>query len=676
MAHQRLIWQRCLLVLGLLMLGLGSRCDATVREYAVVSIKIGTASSSSSNTRTLVFELWPDLAPKTVQNFKHLANTRFYDGTASHRLIKDFMIQAGDPNTRSDSNEEFFGQGGPEYTIPGEFASRSDAQSWEKRTHKRGILSMARSTSPSSGGSQFFIMLNENSDLDGNYASFGNLISETDFLDLLNTQPTWSTTRFDSNRDGQFDENEKQKIIKIFNGDESDPSLDPAGFVDINEDGTLTYEELNDPKNKYPHDKPKNRIEIQSVRVFAADAASSTAFPFKATTHSGLLRSPDRSSVTGQYQISVQNTGLMSGVIEYFARRTSFVVQSSLPVIRGTLASSNDTKMAVLQGTIDATAAFPLLLDLTLHQAYSPDSNENAISIELSNKDKVPLAYGFSESLSKAGGRTLARQYTMLAQPSRVVSFIPPVGWQADTTSITGNSVFLIRVNPSLGLSYVSGRMADGAPYTASRTISSEHGANIFPFFSYSLRADIEAQRNVFQNTDLSLWPIYMEGLTTALTSGAVELSDKNSNTAALGKLLWIHPETTSTTAPLKNRSIVSTVTATTPWTPPSRTTVMKPFSSTSPRGQLTINGAPFNFSLVKNTAAAFDQPTSAAKPFLSFDPTTGAFSGVFNDTSTTPARRRSFSGVLLNSTNATGGFGYFLDSNSSKSIRILPVIP
>ena len=670
-------------------------------EYAVISIKIGAGESTSINTGTLVFELWPDLAPKTVQNFKHLANTRFYDGTASHRLIPGFMIQAGDPNTRSNANVKFFGQGGPGHTIPDELAKQSDA-SWEKRKHVRGILSMAHSNNSErsdTGGSQFFVMLENASHLDGVHASFGTLTYGSEFLEKIKQAPTFKsdTTAFDFNNNGIFDDNEKQIIIKAFNGDEptlkalvsknQDQELTDeerafvtnatAGFSDLNNDRELTEGELSDPINNTPHktDQPTDRIAIQSVRVLGLDDASNP-FQFKATTHSGLLRPADRSSIAGRYQVSVLSTGAISGVVEYFARRAAFAVSGSLPVIGSSLIKSDDIKMAVLAGTIDVTSASPILLDIVLQRAYSADSNENAISIELSTKAKIPLVYGFSESLGKASKSKLAQQYTMLAQPSRVVSFIPSVGWQNDTTSMVGNSVFLMRVNPSLGLSAVYGKMADGTPYTTSRTISSEHGANIFPFFSYSLRADIEAQRTIFPNVELSLWPNYMENFTTSLTCGAVELSDKNSNTAALSNLLWIHPETTSTTAPLKNRSIVSTTTAITPWTPPARNTVMKPFASTSPRGQLKINETPFNFSLVRNTTAVFDQPTSAAKPVLSFAPATGAFSGVFNDTSTQPARRRTFSGVLLNSTNATGGFGYYLDSTSSKSVRILPIVP
>src|SRR5438093_1528228 len=97
----------------------------------------------------MVIEFWPDVAPKTVENFKKLAREGFYDGTAFHRIIKGFMIQGGDPNTKDPAKEDTYGTGGPGYQIKAEFNDRS---------HQRGVLSMARSSDPNSAGSQFFIV--------------------------------------------------------------------------------------------------------------------------------------------------------------------------------------------------------------------------------------------------------------------------------------------------------------------------------------------------------------------------------------------------------------------------------------------------------------------------------------------------------------------------------------
>lgn len=129
---------------------------------------------------TLVIEFWPEVAPKTVENFKTLANKGFYDGTAFHRIIKGFMIQGGDPLTKDPGNKERYGMGGPGYTIPAEFNDRS---------HQRGVISMARSSDPDSAGSQFFICLGDASFLDRKYTAFGKLIKGEDVLTKLGNTP-------------------------------------------------------------------------------------------------------------------------------------------------------------------------------------------------------------------------------------------------------------------------------------------------------------------------------------------------------------------------------------------------------------------------------------------------------------------------------------------------------
>jgi peptidyl-prolyl cis-trans isomerase B (cyclophilin B) len=121
----------------------------------------------------MVVEFWPDVAPKHVENFKKLAKQGFYDGTAFHRIIKGFMIQGGDPNTKDPAKEDQFGTGGPGYQINAEFNSRK---------HERGVLSMARSQNPNSAGSQFFLMLGPAPFLDNQYTAFGKVIKGDDVL--------------------------------------------------------------------------------------------------------------------------------------------------------------------------------------------------------------------------------------------------------------------------------------------------------------------------------------------------------------------------------------------------------------------------------------------------------------------------------------------------------------
>lgn len=129
----------------------------------------------------MTIEFWPEVAPKTVENFKKLAQENFYDGTAFHRIIKGFMIQGGDPLTKDPGQERHWGTGGPKHRLKAEFNDRS---------HVRGVISMARSQDPDSAGSQFFICLADAKFLDRNYTAFGKLISGDDVLEKLGNSPT------------------------------------------------------------------------------------------------------------------------------------------------------------------------------------------------------------------------------------------------------------------------------------------------------------------------------------------------------------------------------------------------------------------------------------------------------------------------------------------------------
>lgn len=129
----------------------------------------------------MVVEFWPDVAPKTVENFKTLAKKGFYDGTCFHRVIKDFMIQGGDPKTKDPAQETAWGTGDPGYKIKAEF---------NDRPHVRGVLSMARSQDPDSAGSQFFICHGNPRFLDRQYTAFGKLIKGDDVLEKIATTPT------------------------------------------------------------------------------------------------------------------------------------------------------------------------------------------------------------------------------------------------------------------------------------------------------------------------------------------------------------------------------------------------------------------------------------------------------------------------------------------------------
>ncbi|MBO4890881.1 MAG: peptidylprolyl isomerase [Lachnospiraceae bacterium] len=128
---------------------------------------------------TFKAELYPDIAPQSVNNFVSLIKKGFYDGLIFHRVIPGFMIQGGDP--------EGTGMGGPGYSIKGEFASNGFKNDLK---HTKGVLSMARSMVPDSAGSQFFIMHETSPHLDGDYAAFGKITEGQDVVDAIATVDT------------------------------------------------------------------------------------------------------------------------------------------------------------------------------------------------------------------------------------------------------------------------------------------------------------------------------------------------------------------------------------------------------------------------------------------------------------------------------------------------------
>lgn len=144
--------------------------------------------------KKIVAELYPEIAPNTVNNFISLINKGFYDGLIFHRVIKGFMIQGGDPDG--------VGTGGPGYSIKGEFAINGVENNLK---HTAGVLSMARSMMPDSAGSQFFIMHKDAPHLDGQYAAFGKV---TDGMDTVNAIAETETDYSDAPL-------EPQMIIKV-----------------------------------------------------------------------------------------------------------------------------------------------------------------------------------------------------------------------------------------------------------------------------------------------------------------------------------------------------------------------------------------------------------------------------------------------------------------------------
>lgn len=165
---------------GSLLLGVGG-IDAADKATAG---KSEGAKGSKAIMKTKFGEMeivfFPDKAPKHVENFITLAKSGFYNGTIFHRVIPGFMIQGGDPNTKDPNKQETYGQGGPSQRLKAEFNDIS---------HKRGILSMARTSDPNSAGSQFFIVVKDSNFLDGQYTAFGEVVKGMDVADKIVNAP-------------------------------------------------------------------------------------------------------------------------------------------------------------------------------------------------------------------------------------------------------------------------------------------------------------------------------------------------------------------------------------------------------------------------------------------------------------------------------------------------------
>lgn len=153
---------------GMIFFMLTATVNAADKQHAVIETRFGN----------IEIRLLPEVAPNHVENFIKLSQSGFYEGTIFHRVIPEFMIQGGDPNTR-DQDKSKYGTGGPGYTVKAEF---------NDRPHVRGVVSMARSQDPDSAGSQFFIVVKDSNFLDRQYTVFGEVVSGMEVADEIVSQ--------------------------------------------------------------------------------------------------------------------------------------------------------------------------------------------------------------------------------------------------------------------------------------------------------------------------------------------------------------------------------------------------------------------------------------------------------------------------------------------------------
>jgi peptidyl-prolyl cis-trans isomerase B (cyclophilin B) len=165
-----------MLILGMLLLS----ATLVAAEEKTATNSPNEVAVIKTSEGDMVVQFWSDAAANTIENFKKLARQGFYNGTIFHRIVKGFMIQGGDPNSKDPAKEDRYGEGGPGYKIKAEFNDHS---------HERGVISMAREPDPDSAGSQFFICLAPVTRLDHQYTTFGKLIKGDDVLAKIGDTP-------------------------------------------------------------------------------------------------------------------------------------------------------------------------------------------------------------------------------------------------------------------------------------------------------------------------------------------------------------------------------------------------------------------------------------------------------------------------------------------------------
>jgi peptidyl-prolyl cis-trans isomerase B (cyclophilin B) len=189
-----------------LLLGLAVSCGLALTASAAGAAASSPNAFIDTKFGSIEIRFFPDVAPKHVENFVTLAKEGFYDGTLFHRVIPDFMIQGGDPNTKDKAQTNLYGMGGPGYTVKAEF---------NDKPHVRGAVSMARSQHPDSAGSQFFIVVQDSTFLDRKYTVFGEVVNGMAVADKIVSQKR-------DRRDNPLDRIEmKVRIVDA-------PTLDPS----------------------------------------------------------------------------------------------------------------------------------------------------------------------------------------------------------------------------------------------------------------------------------------------------------------------------------------------------------------------------------------------------------------------------------------------------------------
>jgi peptidyl-prolyl cis-trans isomerase B (cyclophilin B) len=573
---------------------------AAVREIATISTSLGV----------MEFELFSDVSPRAVANFKYLADTKFYDSTAFHRHIAGFMVQGGDPLTRGttttgyNQNSGSFGTGGPEYTIPNEPTGRPD------RSHVRGVLSMAKTGAPDSGGSQFFILFGDAHHLDNVHAPMGAMISGETVLQAIEARP------------------------------------------------------------KNGNDLPLSPLVIHSVRVRPQlqDGTPASRMRFHPGTLSGLLRRTDRNQdVCGNYQLTVTSGGAFSAQVQYYGRRNSFtgvMLQgiATVPEADYTVDLDRSAKFPLrvrLHARQTAAATTSIVLNVGEPNLDGSDLLEST------------LAVAAGEVASQA---TLADRYTAAFEAPFVQTGTSATGAVLTGPlyfDLKGVGYIAANVRTSTGLALVTGRLQDGASFTLARPVSNEGGRFLLSLFFHELKAGALFPDTSLADWSSTLFNF---GIIRLRLVAALELPPKPSlpqpSNVSGNYLIWYRDAKTA--GPVLSRIATYLPVGVAAWTPPVPGQRLPPFAL-GVKAQLSVEAALVGKFQVARTNAAGVFDAAPSVPQLRFNPVDGTFQGSYVDSSLAAKPRRTFQGVLLQKEGVNKGVGFTLTERASVPVVLAP---
>jgi peptidyl-prolyl cis-trans isomerase B (cyclophilin B) len=586
--------------LSLLLLLAAHSLHAAVREIATVSTSWGD----------MEFALFSDVSPRAVANFKYLADTSFYDNTAFHRHIQGFMVQGGDPLTRGTTvagyNRDFasYGTGGPEYTIPNEPTIQAD------RGHVRGVLSMAKTGAPDSGGSQFFILFGTASHLDNVHAPMGTMIKGEEVLQKIEAQP------------------------------------------------------------KDANDLPLAPIVIHSVRVRAehTEGTAASKMSFQPATLGGLLRRTDRNQdVCGSYQLTVTSAGAFSAQVQYYGRRNAFsggMRQGTLAVSEadyvGTLDSTKPVPLRVrIRARKTANATTSIVLRVGGVNADGTDLVDDSLGVAAGEViQRPPLAErytaAFTAPVVASGTADAVPRYPDLKGSGYLAFGIRP---------LTGLAVVTGRLPDNTSMTFSRPVSNEGGRYVLPLYFHEmqpeiEKQRALFPSVSLAGWSSGLFSFNHFRFRMV----------------GALELPPKpglpQPANVSGSSLIWYREA--KRTGPVRSQIATYLPVATAAWTPPARGQTLSPFAAAA-KAQFLANSVGVGKFLISKTNMAGIFDSAATAPQLRFSTTDGTFQGSFIDTALPSKPRRTVQGVLLQKEGISKGVGFYMTDTGSLPVLVTP---